>query len=413
MLVSYSLQNFKSYKEKKHFELICSNSKAKKRYLENFTRCADIDIFKTAIIVGENAGGKSNFIQSLDFIKRHLFSLTDKKATSYRNICFYAPNNCTDSYIEEHLDITKQEFDIEVFINNKFYNYFVSLDAYGICEERLGTKNRYVDSYKTIFSFKREMKEANDPNKISFKYTVKVKKELNINVDYLKENKNNGLFINAFSLLGSEDAQAFVNWIKNDLFVIYQRIPLDLYYIIYNSKYDDQMIKILESKEFLEIFKLVDSSIIGLEVDHEKPFEDSLVIRNTTKCENKHKISSDSSGVLQFFALSYEIYKVIYQNMVIFADEFDSFLNPLLTSKIINYINSFDTNGQFIFTTHNVTQLNFQTFMKEQMYIVTKDKKELTSDMYPVSVFKDLRYDSNQKIYEFYFKGLLGGVDNE
>ena len=74
-------------------------------------------------------------------------------------------------------------------------------------------------------------------------------------------------------------------------------------------------------------------------------------------------------------------------------------------------INSFKTFGQFIFTTHNVFNLTLQLFLKEQMNIVSKNKITLASTLYSLSEFKDIRYDSNQKIYDFYMKGLLGGVD--
>ena len=47
-----------------------SNSKVKTRYPDNYTSTdVDYDLLKTAVIVGENAGGKSNFIGSLKFLK--------------------------------------------------------------------------------------------------------------------------------------------------------------------------------------------------------------------------------------------------------------------------------------------------------------------------------------------------------
>ena len=47
--------------------------------------------------------------------------------------------------------------------------------------------------------------------------------------------------------------------------------------------------------------------------------------------------------------------------------------------------------------------------MKEQIYFITKNRKQLTSEMYSLSDFPEVRYDA-AKIYEFYMKGVLGGT---
>ena len=65
--------------------------------------------------------------------------------------------------------------------------------------------------------------------------------------------------------------------------------------------------------------------------------------------------------------------------------------------------------GQFIFSTHNVLHLNLKTYMKEQIYFVTKSKDSLTSELYSLADFPEVRYET-AKVYEFYMKGILGGT---
>ena len=65
--------------------------------------------------------------------------------------------------------------------------------------------------------------------------------------------------------------------------------------------------------------------------------------------------------------------------------------------------------GQFIFSTHNVLHLNLKTYMKEQIYFVTKSKDRLTSELYSLADFPEVRYET-AKVYEFYMKGILGGT---
>ena len=47
--------------------------------------------------------------------------------------------------------------------------------------------------------------------------------------------------------------------------------------------------------------------------------------------------------------------------------------------------------------------------MKEQIYFVTKSKDSLTSELYSLADFPDVRYE-NTKVYEFYMKGTMGGT---
>ena len=82
---------------------------------------------------------------------------------------------------------------------------------------------------------------------------------------------------------------------------------------------------------------------------------------------------------------------------------------PILSDRVIAYINGMEHRGQFVFSTHNVLHLNLKTYMKEQIYFITKSKYELTSELYSLADFPEVRYE-NTKIYEFYMKGILGGT---
>ena len=117
----------------------------------------------------------------------------------------------------------------------------------------------------------------------------------------------------------------------------------------------------------------------------------------------------DSTGVREFFAWAVHIFRVVYENKVVFADEMDRVLNPILSDRVIAFVNGTDHNGQFIFSTHNVLHLDLKTYMKEQIYFVTKNREQLTSEIYSLSDFPEVRYETT-KIYEFYMKGILGGT---
>lgn len=224
------------------------------------------------------------------------------------------------------------------------------------------------------------------------------------------QNSNNsyGLFISKLALLGNHDAQNVTEWFLTKLFP--GAVQTDQEPDIKRRETD---FEILKSEKYLEIFRMVDYSICGLELDEEKPFSKTLIIRKDASGNlYRRELLEDSTGVREFFAWAVQIYRVVEENKIVFADEMDRVLNPVLSDRVIAYINGCEHNGQFIFSTHNVLHLDLKRYMKEQIYFITKDEGSLTSELYSLADFPEVRYELT-KIYEFYMKGILGGTSNE
>ena len=155
---------------------------------------------------------------------------------------------------------------------------------------------------------------------------------------------------------------------------------------------------------------MVDYSICGVEIDDEKPFRKSKIIRKMKSGEDfARELNMDSGGVGEFFAWAVQLFRVVYEDKIIFADEMDRVINPVLAERMVAFINGKKHKGQFIFSTHNVLHLDLKNYMKEQIYFVTKNKEDLNSELYSLADFPEIRYETT-KIYEFYMKGILGGT---
>ena len=63
------MKNVFSYKDEVVFTLLAPSNKVKNRYSDNYVTICGYDILKTAVVVGENAGGKSNFIKGIQYFK--------------------------------------------------------------------------------------------------------------------------------------------------------------------------------------------------------------------------------------------------------------------------------------------------------------------------------------------------------
>lgn len=104
-------------------------NKVKHRFPDNYVKTEEgYDILKTAVVIGENAGGKTNFINSLSFLKS-MFE-DNKVKHSYRslininNLQSECPAECE----------TKQEFDISVIgESGTIYHYNLQIDDFVLC----------------------------------------------------------------------------------------------------------------------------------------------------------------------------------------------------------------------------------------------------------------------------------------
>ncbi len=411
MILEFKMKNVYSYKGEVKYSMLAPNNKVRFRYQDNYNTICGFDVLKTAVIVGENAGGKSNFIKGIQYFKELFKETSDQTRISLETI--YNENLLT--YDESNVDSLKndelvQEFGIILVVNSLIYKYELTISRFGIEHESLYYTDDKSHVYKKVFECSTSYDEFRTQNiRKSYLDIPGNKKIQDLVINNLNTNSTKGLIVNSLSLLGIPNTSEFINEVNS---IKIQKNMLDIPLSFqYKSEDLKPHLPIMKTHEFVEIFKMIDSSIVDIEIDDDFPLLKSIIKRRHIDGSiSKRQIAFDSTGVKNFLVMSIIIYKVVYENAIIFNDEMDSTFNPILTSKVISFIHSFETKGQFIFTTHNIFNLTLQTFMKEQMFIVEKNKDTLESKLYSISEFDDLRYDSNEKIYEYYMKGVLGGA---
>lgn len=411
MLLYFKTKNFCSFKNEAVFSL--KPGKVTERFEDNVTVVNDkVKVSKLAVIVGENAGGKTSFVTALHFFKT-LINGGDINIRSLKSLSYGYDNN------------TPQTFEISVLVDKKIYTYSLALDSIYLTHEELKVRNynQGENSNSTIFkSIRIDVKKAiaSDSNSSSNKYEITLDNNLNDKfipkqiVDIYQSKSTIGsvsLLVNILYTLDISIVKPFVDWIRNSLIV---DIPRSFNLNIYKSmEKDEKDIEIINTPTFLQIFRLVDSTIFDIEIDKKEPFKDTKIKRKRSDgSEFITKLVSDSTGVNEFFAWAIQIWKVIYENATLFADEMDKVLNVILSSKIINYVKYNNHKGQFIFSTHNIFHLNTIDYMKEQIFFISKDVDTLSSEIYTLADFKDYRYDQPE-VYTLYLKGLLGATPNE
>ena len=427
MLISYKVGNFCSFDDVAIFDLNASSTKVVKRFSENYYEdVSGYNLLKTALIVGENAGGKSNFVKSIDYFKS-LFETTDE-------ICSHPvlvnANNVTDCPVEGN---TEQSFEIEWLANSgRIYKYSLCFGHEGISREAFLYADNKKNAYKSILNVEIRydeiscLKNGEECDRSSctdvdrsanVKYQVSCDGNDMVDKDFeriistrINSHSIKGLFITMLAMLGDDKAIEFIDEIKKKLYAESNYFNYGIYKSITKESED---LEIIRDPRFFEIFRLVDYSIKSIEIDSEEPFRKTLVYREKKDgTVFSRQLMQESSGVMEFFAWATQIYKVIYKNCTVIADEVDRVINPVLSDRILSFVNGSEHSGQFIFTTHNILHLDLKKYMKEQIYFITKDVDTLNSELYSLSDFSDIRYE-NSKVYELYVKGILGATVNE
>ena len=146
-----------------------------------------------------------------------------------------------------------------------------------------------------------------------------------------------GLFVSKLAILGESRAREFVDWINDKLVVEsrnYNYSPLK------NIQNEEEDLRIIKDSRFLEILRMIDYSVCRIEADEDKPFSESLLVRKTKDGkEFSREISRDSGGIREFFSWAVQLFRVVYEDKIVFADEMDRVINPILSERIVAYIN--------------------------------------------------------------------------
>lgn len=394
MLLEYEVANYRSFRGAAYIDLRAPRSRVLKRYPNNYVPLsAGGGGLKESVIVGENAGGKSNFVESLDFL-RDLLVRADVPAKSQAR------------RVNSGTSTGEQSFGVVLELNGERYAYELTIDYVGIVSEKLA----HGKTENVVYRLAR-LPIAD--GKVPYDIELGLRRG---DVDPESLNRSLGLgtsrafkrpCLASLAALGEPHARRVLNWFVNDLRVTSggEAAAIDQAYA------SGDLQRVMAGEKYRDIVRLADRSVINLEIDEERPFEESVVIRRDREGrEYRRLVRDDSAGVRQFLRWAYFVYEVVYEGKTVFADEVDSAINPILSDRVLSFINGSATRGQFVFTTHNIFNLTLRTFMKEQINFVTRDPETLVSTLYSCADFPEIRYDVKQELYEFYMKGLLGGV---
>ena len=366
MLIRFSFKNFKSFKNENCLDMEATSLK---EHEYNVAKTENGEYLKVSAIYGANASGKTNVLQAFDYMKKRILVSDDSKKNSpidEENIYSFMINN--DSIALEVEILAK---------NNKIYKYGFEVLKDTIISEWLFEKR--VNKFYAIFE--RENNNVSmKPNKISDLVNID-ERTLFLNI-YSKIDRNNEDFSNVYDWfvnsmyldLGNPNFERFIN----------NRVSLK---ILSDENY---------KKELLKFIKTFDSGIEGIKttpdsIEAVKSNNGIIDIEVLHRGENGElkalPFYLESNGTRKMFHLFDFFMDALKNGMVLFVDELDAKLHPLLTRYIINLFHNSQTNignGQLIYSTHDTVNLNKETFRRDEIWFAEKDKDGI-SEIYALS----------------------------
>jgi uncharacterized protein len=119
--------------------------------------------------------------------------------------------------------------------------------------------------------------------------------------------------------------------------------------------------------------------------------------------------TDESAGTQKFIALTGPFLHTLKNGTILFIDELEARLHPLLTKALVGLFNSSANtkNAQLIFATHDEGLLEPKHIRRDQVWFVEKDDFG-ASRFYSLSEFKGVRKET--KFAKEYLLGQFGGV---
>ena len=416
MLLSFTVGNFRSFKESKTFSMKAASIQEHKDFVRESNNAK---LLPVAAVYGANSSGKSNLLSALKTMKTVLLSSVKTNPTEKLK---------TDTFkLDEEYTQKPTLFDVVFSTNGTTYRYGFEYTETSITGEWLYTVNN--DREKNLFIRNSE--------------GIGVTKDFPEGKDKEETTAENRLFLSLVAQLNGKTSLAVMKWFE-DLRIISG---------VYDSSFKDYSFKYLfadnpQSQLAQTFVNSMDLGFTSLRKDESKEKEYDLSNTNNKnildrvfekymlnwpalKIQTGHKVlrkdgsfteaffpndEMESEGTKKIINMSGPIVDSIINGGIIVVDEFDAKLHPLLTKKIIDIFNSPETNpynAQLIFATHDTNLLSNKIFRRDQIWFAEKNREEESTDIYPLSEIKEQNGDKirNDRVYEKdYINGKYGAI---
>ncbi len=411
MLLQFNFKNYKSFRDDTTLDLTATKIS---EFNNHIISIANERVLPVASIFGANASGKSNVQEAFRYMATYVIhSLNyggDESSSKKKKSEFFKP---TPFLFDTKSKTDESSFEV-YFIDSeengaKTYNYGFTVNNAGVCEEWLNYKSKSSRGvYKKIFYRSRDEYDFSG---------LPANSQENLKIALEKET----LVVSLGAKLKIAKLKFVRDWFLNNDFADFGK-PIENFFL-------SQLIPggFAESKDVqkkvVDYFSTFDPSIIGFNVEVLKTDDDEdehLKIDAIHQMNDSDQTASiplqhESAGTLKMFALYPMLQDVLSNGGVLFIDELNARLHPLLVRTFIITFLDLNINtkhAQLIFTSHDSWQLNGSMLRRDEIWFTEKNSSGV-SNLYSLADFVDedgvkIRKDENYE--KNYLLGKYGAI---
>ena len=405
MLLSLKVNNCLIYNSEVEFSMRANMHY--KRFPNNVAKVGRINALKTAVLIGPNNSGKTNFVRIIATLKEIMLgkgtvlngNLFSNNPIVEASISFLEGG--TENLFEIKYDALKKEYVYERFaqIERDDYNNVKATDL--LLRDTLNKKYYSEDeglvaamkvaARNNILIYLVDTEEFPSLKKIKELMTAFASK-----IDVV--DMNNIPIKKTIDMLKASDEvhQKIANFVLN----------ADLYLDDYKYLSDDEIRIVLKAQN------------VGDEKPQENalnaaaPLTEMLHLASVYKGVMVPSMLFDSTGTKKMAALASYVIEALETGRILVIDELDNSLHFRLTRAIIALFNNeLNCDAQLIATVHDVSLLDCQTlFRKEQIWFTHKDREN--AYLYSLAAFtaEKTGVRENSDLIEKYQKGVFGAL---
>ena len=415
MLIEFSVTNYRSFLTTQSLTLAANTATELKEENSFVSPVSNLPrLLHSSVVYGPNAAGKSNLIHAIAFMKRFVLS------------------SAKESQEGEKIDVTPFVFNRQSSRNSSEFEVLFMQD---------GIRFQYgfaVNSKKVTGEWLFAYPEGRAQKWFERNYDTEAQKDIwyfgpkfiGHRKVWQEATRSNALFLSTAIQLNNEQLKPVFNWFDHKLRVIGQWENLHPGFSVGECEDEEKKKKILkfmnaadlsitdiflEKKEFsskdlpAEMPQNIKEQI-SEELDGKKltiPF--FMHPSSDTGEDVALELDEESAGTRKLFALAGPWLDVLDNGFVLFVDELDTSLHPLLVRFLLNLLHNPETNrhnAQLVFTTHDTTVLDQTLMRRDQVWFVEKDAENATR-LYPLSDYKPRKGEALQKGYLYGRYGAL------
>lgn len=419
MLLQFSVENFKSIKQKAILSLEAS---ADQMHVDNYAQTGKDKCLRMVSVYGANAAGKSNLFQALTA------AILAVRLSNDRQVGAPIPQ------------ITPFLFDSETAKAPTSFEFIFITEGlkyvYGFSATSTTVETEYLYVYKTAKAttiFERDVH-----SKPEYRFTSpSLRKQL---LPITERNTPNKLFLATATAWNCEETRIPLLWLTNGIntyspdYESLLQISGEMF-----ERDTDQSLRIFTNRLLQE----ADVNISDYEFESTNyPKEDFMrdigvppAIREnfsmlpnffkrydintlhrieTNRGENVYALPLrlESRGTRNVFLLSPILKRAFETGETVCVDEFDTSLHPMLVSYLVGLFHNpavNRNNAQLIITTHDLSLLTLKELRRDQIYFVEKDQNTGESELYSLDEFSPR---TNEDVRKAYMLGRYGSVPN-